>query len=115
MLLSLVTLGGFAQNPDQMRVWSSDGSSSVYRVDDVDSITFDKGEYAERLGDWTIPHFIGDTAQLMLTEEERAYVHFSNEFAKKCFSKICSTPTMGKPGEQNHFFSPMSLQMTLAM
>lgn len=115
MLLSLVTLGGFAQNPDQMRVWSSDGSSSVYRVDDVDSITFDKGEYAEELGDWTIPRFIGDTAQLMLTEEERAYVHFSNEFAKKCFSKICSTPTMGKPGEQNHFFSPMALQMALAM
>ncbi|MBR5695931.1 MAG: hypothetical protein IKX43_06855 [Paludibacteraceae bacterium] len=109
-----LSVGVFAQQPDRMRIWLNEGASQSFPVNSVDSVTFGSGWEEEVGSTWTAPPVSNRCIPLMLTSQERDRVRLSNEFSKKCFSAIYKTAdTTLDRGD--FFFSPMGLQMALAM
>lgn len=103
----------YAESPKSMQVWLKDGQQKSFYVSDVDSVTFGIAEEQpyQELNEWTMPPAIKNAAPLSLSDNEMEYVKKGNEFALRFFNEICQNDTT----QNNKFFSPISLQIALAM
>lgn len=116
LLLSLSALlaCSYAQADSQksMQIWLKDGQQKSFYVSDVDIVTFGiatEQDY-QNLTEWTMPPVIEHPAPLSLSDNEMEYAKAGNQLAKKYFKEICNESPFG-----NRFFSPISLNMALAM
>lgn len=108
-------MGEISAEQKSMQVWLKNGQQETFYVSDVDSVTF--GIAAEQpyqeLTEWTKPPVIKNAAPLSLSGVELEYVKAGNDLAKKYFKKICEKDDKGD--KKNKFFSPISLDVALAM
>ena len=105
-------LGLFANTPMNMQVWLKNGEQQVFEIDQVDSVTFGVAQQEEfkPLNDWTFLPNNNRPVPLSLSNEQIAYVHTGNDFAKKSFSLINQSHD-----NENLFYSPISLQIALGL
>ncbi len=112
LIVGASCLGLFANTPNNMQVWLKNGEQQVFEIDQVDSVTFGviQQEEFKPLNDWTFLPQSNRPMPLSLSNEQLSYVHTGNDFAKKSFSLINQTH-----GNENLFYSPISLQIALGL
>lgn len=112
LVIGASCLGLFANTPMNMQVWLKNGEQQVFEIDQVDSVTFGVAQQEEfkPLNDWTFLPNNNRPVPLSLSNEQIAYVHTGNDFAKKSFSLINQSHD-----NENLFYSPISLQIALGL
>lgn len=107
----LLASHSWANTPNDMLIWTKDGNIETFDINDVDSITFSENKLSEPklYNDWIYPPVLSAPNILRMSYDDLVTVHENNNFANKCFEKLCQDTT------QNIIFSPISLNMALGL